>query len=145
MSGLQEVVRTPAAQALGLALAHSDWQGAAAALALAAVLWLTRSARIRYAAACAALVLMSVLFGATLVRSIPEGPAARKQAILRAGVAGRSGSGPLSRPPESALSAFLPWLAPFWAAGVLAFHLRAVAGWNGVRRLRRTGVCAPPE
>jgi GWxTD domain-containing protein len=38
-------------------------------------------------------------------------------------------------------SDLLPWIAPFWMLGVLAFHLRALAGWIAARRLRRLGVC----
>ena len=37
---------------------------------------------------------------------------------------------------------YLPWLAPFWIAGVLFFQLRGVAGWMAARGLRRRGVCA---
>ena len=41
--------------------------------------------------------------------------------------------------------AYLPWLAPFWIAGVLLFHLRSLTGWMAARRLRRTGVCCAPD
>jgi GWxTD domain-containing protein len=37
---------------------------------------------------------------------------------------------------------YLPWLAPFWIAGVLFFQLRGVASWLAARRLGRRGVCA---
>jgi GWxTD domain-containing protein len=37
---------------------------------------------------------------------------------------------------------YLPWLAPFWFAGVLFFQLRGVGSWLAARRLRRRGVCA---
>lgn len=143
MSGIEQLVRTPAAYALGQAIAHSVWQGAAAALSLAAVLWLTRSARARYASACAALLLMLVSFGVTFVRSFPEAPRQPIPASMR--IASPSGLG-LGQPvaPGDALATFLPWLAPFWAAGVLIFHLRALAGWTAARRLRTTGVCAAP-
>jgi GWxTD domain-containing protein len=40
---------------------------------------------------------------------------------------------------------FLPWLAPFWIAGVVIFHLRSLASWMAARRLRRTGVCLAPD
>ena len=37
---------------------------------------------------------------------------------------------------------YLPWLAPFWIAGVMFFQLRGVASWMAARRLGRRGVCA---
>ncbi|MCX6633235.1 MAG: GWxTD domain-containing protein [Candidatus Solibacter sp.] len=37
---------------------------------------------------------------------------------------------------------YLPWLAPFWIAGVLFCHLRGVASWLAARRLGSRGVCA---
>ena len=40
------------------------------------------------------------------------------------------------------MSEYLPWLAPFWIAGVLFFQLRGVASWMAARGLRRRGVCA---
>jgi GWxTD domain-containing protein len=44
----------------------------------------------------------------------------------------------------SASLGYLPWLAPLWMAGVLAFQLRGLVAWIGARRLRGTGVCAAP-
>ncbi len=141
MSVLETLVRTPEAQALGQAIAHSLWQGAAAALALGMVLWISRSARVRYAAACAGLLLILVAFGVTFVRSIPDSTPIRRQNEIRLAIRERSGAGNPVAPIGTA--PFLPWLAPFWAAGVLLFHLRAMAGWTAARRLRTTGVCAP--
>jgi len=42
-------------------------------------------------------------------------------------------------------SDFLPWLVPFWIAGVLLFHLRILACWSTAQRLRRAGVCCAPD
>ena len=39
----------------------------------------------------------------------------------------------------------LPWLVPFWMAGVVLFYLRHLVSWVLARRLRRTGVCAAPD
>jgi GWxTD domain-containing protein len=47
-------------------------------------------------------------------------------------------------PESSSLASLLPWMAPFWATGVLLFHLRALGGWMAARRLRRSGVCRAP-
>src|SRR5258707_14620711 len=52
--------------ALGQTLVHFLWEGAALALLL--VLFSRGTARLRYAAACAALFLMPVAFGLTFVR-----------------------------------------------------------------------------
>lgn len=142
MSAIEWVVGSRGAQALGWALAHSVWQGAAVAASLAVALFLVRSARHRYATACAALGLMLLLFGFTFARSIPDGGgeyAAPTVLSVRRGL-GDGAPEPRSGTPAAA---YLPWLAPFWAAGVLVFHLRALAGWTASRRLRQVGVCAP--
>src|SRR5579863_6261107 len=72
MSFVQAFVGSPLAGALGWTLLHSLWQGALAAALLAALLVATRSARIRYAAACAAMLLMAGAFIITLIRLLPE-------------------------------------------------------------------------
>ncbi len=46
---------------------------------------------------------------------------------------------------HSNLDTVVPWLALFWIAGVCIFYLSQVAGWVSLRRLRKRGVCAPPE
>ncbi|MCD6032648.1 MAG: peptidase BlaR1 [Thermomicrobiales bacterium] len=143
MSGIEQVVRTPAAQALGQALAHSIWQGGVAALALAPVLWLARSARLRYASACLALLLMAVAFAFTVARSIPPDGVPRLSIPAREPHTPPDSAGtPLF--PSGNAAGVLPWLAPFWALGVLAFHLRALVAWTATRRLRTVGVCAAP-
>ena len=43
------------------------------------------------------------------------------------------------------LAAVVPWLAPFWIAGVWIFYLGHVASWISVCRLRRRGVCCASE
>src|SRR5262245_22229520 len=55
-------------EALGWALIHFIWQGALVALLLAGLLWMLRacSSNVRYAIACAALLLMLVLPPATM-------------------------------------------------------------------------------
>src|SRR5689334_17994060 len=49
-------------QALGWTLLHFVWQGAAVALLLAAVLPAVRTARVRYGAACFAMLAMAAAF-----------------------------------------------------------------------------------
>src|SRR5262247_1319966 len=55
-------------EALGWALIHFIWQGTLVALFLAGLLWMLRScsSNVRYATACAALLLMLVLPPATM-------------------------------------------------------------------------------
>ena len=66
-------VHTPAAQAVGWALVHFLWEGAALGTVLAAALFLLRpsSARARYAAACVTLFAMPVAFVITLLVLLP--------------------------------------------------------------------------
>lgn len=143
---LETLVETPLDGAVGWTLLHSLWEGAILSAALAAVLLATRSPRVRYAAACAALLLMLGGFGVTLVRMMPEGVhglrIAKPPAFPAWNVVTDTGS-PSSL--SANLAAAVPWLAPFWIAGVWIFYLRHVAGWTSVCRMRRRGVCCAPE
>ena len=146
MSFLEAWVNTPLAGALGWTLLHSLWEGALIAAALAAVLWAVRPARVRYAAACAAMLLMLAVFGLTFVRVMPEGVdglrAAAKATLPVWNV--RTGMDATGISPAG-LAATAPWLTPFWIAGVWIFYLAQVAGWISVSRLRRRGVCCASE
>src|SRR5271155_5136145 len=136
MTPLEWWVHTPLAKSVSLALAHFLWEGVLIAVILAAALCVARSSRARYGVGCAAMLLMLASFGATLVRlmpdprdwanaprvSIPAPPAALPMVPEKAP----------SKP--SSLAALLPWIAPFWAAGVLFFHLRSLGGWIAARR-----------
>jgi len=143
-------VDTPVAQALGWTLFHSLWQGAMVALALAAALAALQSPGARYAAACLAMLAMLAGGGLTFARFLPPQPMrAAALANARPLHLPASGSDPRLRPtkdgPESRLAYVLPWLAPFWMAGVVLFHLRSLAGWLTARRLRGTGVCCATD
>jgi TonB family protein len=138
-------VATPLARALGWTLLHSLWEGALLSAALAVVLGLTRSARARYAAACAALLSIVAAISVTFVRLLPQGmdgsssappflPAWNAHAPLEA-----------TAPAHRTLAAAVPWLAPLWMLGVWIFVLAQVAGWISVSRLRTRGVCCAPE
>ena len=120
-----------------------------AALLLAIVLWTIRPARIRYAAACLAILGTLAGFGLTYARVLSQqraqrvGPAA---GFVIPPPAGELGSVVLAKPTASFTPAdILPWLAPFWMTGVLVFHLRSLAGWVSARRLCNTGVCCAPD
>ena len=147
MNLLRFWVATPGAQALGWTLVHSLWEGALVALVLGATLSVMRSARARYAAACAAMLVLVAAFALTFVREMPEAPVhSAMQASHAASLAARplplSAQSPDAAEPNRL--AFLPWLTPLWLAGVLAFQLRGLAAWKGARRMRGTGVCAAP-
>ncbi len=128
--------------ALGWTLLHSLWEGLVIAAALAAVLALVRSPRIRYVAACSGMLAMVAAFAITLVHLLPETngggnvlirtnlPAWRELPGLNAGH---------SIFPDFA--ALVPWLAPLWLVGVCVFYLRYAAGCLSVRRLRGRGAC----
>ena len=145
MSAIESWVRTPAAVGLGWALAHSVWQGAAAAMVVAATLAVTRSARARYGSACVSLAMMTIAFGWTWWISIPQAAGPLGATVIRSWRAIDASAGLPSLARQSTLGAILPWLAPVWLAGVLAFQLRALAGWTAARRLRTTGVCPAPD
>ncbi len=143
---LENLVHTPWAKALGWTLFHSLWEGAVVAIVLAAALFAMRSARGRYAAACLAMLAILAGFVVTfalvmpksgasptkIARSIPPAPIGDYRDVTRA----TEGIDP---------SDILPWLAPFWIAGVIIFHLRGLAGWIAARRLRNQGVCRAPN
>ena len=148
MTLLQTWVATPAAHALGWTIFHSLWQGAIAALLLAAGLALVRSSRARYALACLSMLAMLAAFILTFALLMP-----RQQALVSPAADGV----PISRIPigvpfpkapadwRSILAPVLPWMAPLWLAGVVVFHLHGLASWLAARRLRRTGVCCASD
>jgi len=143
MRFLESWVATPLAAAAGWALLHSLWEGAVIASALAAALLVLRSPRSRYAAACAALLAMLGAFGLTLLRETPAGDGAVEIQTAPAfhwnvSTAPAAGAWPAD------LAALVPWLAPFWIAGLWIFYLRQAAAWISIYRLRRRGVCAAP-
>jgi GWxTD domain-containing protein len=146
MNWLELWTQTSIAKALGWTLLHSLWEGAAVAALLAGALCLFRSPRARYAAACLSLMVLLAGFAITLASLWPasKGAAAPHLSLTRATFAE---TGPLDATPPVRLrpADLLPWIAPIWIAGVVAFHLRALAGWLAARRLRRSGVCCAPS
>lgn len=146
MIHLHTWLETPLVSALGWTLFHSLWQGVIIAILLAATLALTKSARVRYCAAALAMCALVLSFAVTLLVLAPGHRAS--------GVAGRvaalSSNPNLDRSfaaltPAHRIAAVLPWLVPFWIAGVALFYLRHFACWLWTQRLRRTGVCFPPR
>jgi GWxTD domain-containing protein len=146
MMPFQTWVETPVAEAVGWTLLHSLWEGALIAAALAAVLAAMRSPRLRYAAACAAMLGLLGAFVLTFLRVMPD--AVRSAQILQTSAFPASSVRPVAaagNPSNPGLDAAVPWLAPFWIAGVSMACLWHLAGWVSVRRLRRRGVCCAPE
>jgi len=98
--GLEEILGSPIVYRVGWTLVHSLWQGAAVAALLAGAMLLLRrrSANVRYAVSCAALVLMLALPAATMWLLTPPG-----------GDAARSG---VPGPPAGGQDAVLPPVPP---------------------------------
>ena len=149
MTILEASVHTPLALALGWSLVHFLWEGALIALALAVLLFVCgpASARLRYALCCLAMVAMPLAFGITLALALP-GP--HDAAVLALPDRPPQSPGDWlpfaggTRPLAEQFREALPWLAPFWMAGMLVVSIGGLGGWMAVERLRRTGVCQAP-
>ncbi|HTS75478.1 MAG TPA: GWxTD domain-containing protein [Bryobacteraceae bacterium] len=141
MNLLITFARSPFAAALGWSLMDFLWQGAGIALVAWVSLRIARTARWRYAIACAALFSMPVVFGVTLWLTAPG-------ALAVAG-AGRlvpaTPSFPAAVPPSGQVardfSAYVEWVAPAWMAGVVCLLFYRAAAWIFALRLRRRGTC----
>lgn len=144
MTLLETLVHTPLANGFGWAIFHSLWQGAIAALILALTLSLSRSPRVRYVVASLALLAMFIGFGATLAISMHAAAVNPLQIATRFGPADSGATGPLRIPGERGMADLLPWLTPFWIAGMFLFHVRSLASWLVTRRVRMQGVCSAP-
>ena len=139
------LVHSSLGAAIGWTLFHSLWEGALVAMLLAIALRVLRSSRTRYAMACLSMLAVLAGFGYTFVHPMPAGPDivttinGPSHAVFD-----RSQHQP--RPPARFHAAqILPWLTPFWIAGVVLFHLHTVASWMAAQRLRRRGVCHAPD
>jgi GWxTD domain-containing protein len=146
MTHLEIWLQTPQAAAIGWTLFHSLWEGVIIAVALAVTLALTRLARARYIAACLAMCAIIVCFGVTLFELMPrhQTPVAAGNSIAL-GWSTRVDLPDIAQAPMRRIADLLPWLVPFWMAGVVLFYLRHLASWAMARRLRLRGVCAAPD
>ena len=146
MIRLETLVDNPLAAALGRTLLHSLWEGALVALALALILPIVRSSRLRYAVASAAMLVLLGGLAVTFARLAPAplvhipltGP--RYATPLPPGL----GVAPAT-PLQTRAADELAWLVPFWMAGVVLFYLRGMTSWLAARRLRRSGVCCAAD
>jgi GWxTD domain-containing protein len=142
MTVFEHLVHTPLAKTVGWTLFHSLWEGALAALVLLAILFVVRSPRARYAWACAAMFAVLAGFALTFcLLSSPGSGAATTiaHALPRAPIV--EDQSPPEPPARFRIEDVLPWLAPFWIAGVVVFHLRSIAAWMAAQRVRNRGVC----
>lgn len=145
MSVLRVFVESPLAGAIGWTLLHSLWEGAVISAALGVVVIAVHSARLRYASACLAMLLLVGGFGITLATQIP----ARTQTAMPRPSPGLQtltlATRTKSSPRNPSLAPLVPWLTPFWMTGVSLIYLRRVAGCIALQRLRRRGVCSAPQ
>ncbi len=164
----ETLLARPIFQVLGWALLHFLWQGALVALLYASlrVILQRRTANVRYAVACGALVLMlaSPIATALIIkRSFPQPqplaqsqdvPASWKtdealagQAINAQAVEPVTWTAATPAPAQAAatdeglalrqrLAKALPWLVSIWLAGVLFLSLRVLGGWVMAQRLK---------
>ena len=129
MDELARWIDGPECAALGRALMHSLWQGAALA-ALLALANSRLSARARYGAACAALLALLVSAVASAVVCY-DAPVPGTVALTPAPAGGPRG---LVSLPAAGFH-WMPWLVPVWAAGVILMSLRLALAWVAARRL----------
>ncbi|SPE38896.1 Peptidase M56, BlaR1 [Candidatus Sulfopaludibacter sp. SbA3] len=148
MIALQDWMTSPAAHALGWALIHFLWQGAAIALLLAIALGISRAARTRYLLACGAMAAMVAAFAVTLAICWP--PAVpHVHRIASPAPPHRLHLLPL---PETARPAAIDtlrpgppgWFVPVWLGGVSLFYCYSLAAWLAATRLKKRGTVATP-
>jgi GWxTD domain-containing protein len=157
MNLLSRFAEFPMIHVLGWTLLHFCWQGALVAILLASVLGVLRerSADLRYAAACIALVLMAVLPALTFARLLTGEhrigahttalvPETSTYSILRTDLAARTE--PWLERLAGQLDRSLPWVTAVWFAGVLLLLGRLEIGLLVTRRMRSyTTQPAPAE
>lgn len=140
MNAIQHWIDTPVAAAAGWTLIHFVWEGAAIALALAALLACLRDSRAKYAAACASLMAMAAAPALTLAVLWPSASpavAAMPRSFAVNWLAVPTGAGP-----AGPAAPWQGWLAPVWMAGVAAICCWRMGAWMAARRMRTNGVCA---
>jgi beta-lactamase regulating signal transducer with metallopeptidase domain len=129
-------------QALGWTLIHFLWQGAIVAAVLECVLVLLRQSgpRTRYAASCAAMILMLVSATATFLdfqfgsRSSSAAAVPFEQVFLKSGFWTAS-TGIMQ--PQTVITDYLPLFVWTWFGGVMALSLRSLGGWAVATRFAR--------
>jgi TonB family protein len=134
---------TAITQALSAALLHFVWQGFLVGLLLWIALFLMRKgpANARYAASCAALVILVLL--PVVTACILYAPITAAGPVITASVTSLAVRAERAESsPGAWLAAIQLWALPLWSLGVLAFSLRLVLGSRQVAMLRRRGAPA---
>lgn len=154
---MQELASSPIVRAIGVALVHFVWQGAAIALVTALVLAALgrRSPSMRYLSGCVALALMAMapVLTAVVVLSELQAPAALADptgvtsagAPLDLSALGRSvaAGAPWDLATwQGVIDAWLPSIVLTWALGVLAMAGRLGFAWRNIARIRRHRLAA---
>ncbi|HSB08410.1 MAG TPA: M56 family metallopeptidase [Blastocatellia bacterium] len=165
MSAVETLLGNPFAQSLGWALIHFVWQGAliASLYLIASVLLRRFTSGVRYAAACAAMLLMFIAPIATTLGRYWSAESGQSAVVVEPAVAPRTEitaaqssddrlvaarrseieSAPAVQPNSARqwaadqLPRFIPWLLALWFGGVLSLSLRFAGGLVMVRRLKR--------
>src|SRR6185437_3053607 len=145
---IQTFLTLPAMQHLGRALVHFLWQGTLLAALYFLTSGITQSARARYAAGCAIMLAMPVVFVATVVRSEHAPALSFPQAAIQIpdsnplDIGFLPNSETVMRPHHRVPIQPLPTrsnMAPgavacLWLAGVLALSIFTLTGWLRVPR-----------
>ena len=155
----------PEVQAIGWALLHFLWQGAllAAIFGLANALTRSSQSRLRYAIGCFLMLLMPVVFMATVlsIDLFPERPSPPQRAVVPEPKTAPANSVSVTRLPETPLppqietpAQTVPQEHAFfqkidilpggvvcvWLIGFLALSMYTAAGWMRTQLLRRRGI-----
>jgi bla regulator protein blaR1 len=144
---LMKLLSPTAMQSLAWALLHFLWQGTALAALGAALMALSRRARVRYVIGVTVLLLMLIAPIATCVlswqpnsslveRSQSPASAATMANVKHQASPSAAWSSAASSSVESSLGA-LPWLVEAWLVGVAFFSLRSAGGFLLLERERR--------
>lgn len=140
------VFEAPILQALGWALLHFLWQGAALALLLFLFQVLARkaSASTRYAAGCFVMLAMAVVFAATVLRHYPTASMVSDAFTAQAPVSPVQDASPavtqLSPVGPSSTGVPLDSIARLWLLGVASVSIYTAHGWNRVQRIKRAAL-----
>jgi len=144
----------------GLTLLHFVWQGTIIGVATNALLQILRrrSPQVRYAAACAALVLMLAAPTATVLRlagttatapQTPSGVATVRSSEdappFRGTDSHRDAAAEPIATPAPMPTSWLTIIVASWLAGVFVLAARVAASWLSVQRLHRTALVSAPS
>jgi bla regulator protein blaR1 len=139
-------MQSPTALAIAKTLLHSLWQSGLVAVVFAALIRLSASSGIRYAAACAALLVIVAVSIGTFFYLAPATKNFNSQRAVPFGWTRVSDSAGIRNGLDRFdLQSALPWITPLWLAGVLLINIKHVASWLASRRLRRVGVCTTTD